>query len=69
MFKVGMGEAPEIPDNLSEEGQDFLEHCLIHDPKDRWLANELLQHNFCKVDLNDDTSTDNDSPKIDARKK
>lgn len=62
MFKVGMGESPEIPDTLSEEGQDFLEHCLEHDPKERWLANELLQHHFCKVDFQDDTSTENESP-------
>lgn len=50
MFKVGMGETPDIPTNLSEEGVDFIECCLIHDPKDRWNATELLQHsNFCKV--------------------
>lgn len=51
MFKVGMGEIPEIPvDKLSEEGVEFVECCLIHDPKDRWTASELLQHsNFCKV--------------------
>lgn len=50
MFKVGMGESPEIPSTLSEEGVDFVECCLFHDPKERWTANELLQHhNFCKV--------------------
>lgn len=50
MFKVGMGESPEIPSSLSEEGVDFVECCLFHDPKERWTANELLQHhNFCKV--------------------
>lgn len=53
-----MGESPEIPDSLSEEGQEFVEHCLQHDPKERWLATELLQHNFCKVDLQDDTNID-----------
>ncbi|XP_070502905.1 mitogen-activated protein kinase kinase kinase 4 isoform X2 [Chironomus tepperi] len=52
MFKVGMGELPEIPSTLSEEGIDFVECCLIHDPKDRWTASELLQHsNFCKISL------------------
>lgn len=49
MFKVGMGESPEIPDCLSEEGHDFVESCLQHDPKVRKSAGELLQHNFCKV--------------------
>lgn len=69
MFKVGMGESPEIPDTLSEEGQNFVQHCLEHNPKERWLANELLQHHFCKVDFQDDASTENDeSPKISTSK-
>uniref|UniRef100_A0A8D8B413 Mitogen-activated protein kinase kinase kinase 4 n=1 Tax=Culex pipiens TaxID=7175 RepID=A0A8D8B413_CULPI len=55
MFKVGMGESPEIPDCLSEEGHDFVESCLQHDPKLRKSAGELLQHNFCKV--SDDSPT------------
>ncbi|KAL9693062.1 hypothetical protein quinque_012347 [Culex quinquefasciatus] len=55
MFKVGMGESPEIPDCLSEEGHDFVESCLQHDPKVRKSAGELLQHNFCKV--SDDSPT------------
>ena len=49
MFKVGMGGTPAIPESLSEEGQDFLEHCLEHDPKQRWTASELLDHPFVKV--------------------
>ena len=49
MFKVGMGESPEMPQDLSEEGKDFVETCLDHDPKERWSAEELLLHNFCKV--------------------
>lgn len=49
MFKVGMGETPEVPDSLSQEGHDFLKNCLQHDPKTRQTANELLLHNFCKV--------------------
>ncbi|GAB0094149.1 mitogen-activated protein kinase kinase kinase 4 [Sergentomyia squamirostris] len=58
MFKVGMGESPEIPETLSQEGHDFLKHCLQHDPKSRHMANELLLHNFCKVGLEDDCSCD-----------
>ncbi|XP_058813775.1 mitogen-activated protein kinase kinase kinase 4 [Topomyia yanbarensis] len=58
MFKVGMGETPEIPDCLSEEGQDFVTSCLQHDPKQRQSAAELLQHNFCKV--SDDSMKDLD---------
>nr|CAD7605694.1 unnamed protein product [Timema genevievae] len=49
MFKVGMGESPAVPDSLSEEGEQFLELCLQHDPRNRGTANELLHHNFVKV--------------------
>ncbi|XP_062535239.1 mitogen-activated protein kinase kinase kinase 4 [Armigeres subalbatus] len=58
MFKVGMGESPEIPDCLSEEGHDFVECCLEHDPKERRTAVELLHHNFCKV--SDDSIEDSE---------
>lgn len=58
MFKVGMGETPEIPSTLSEEGVDFVECCLFHDPKERWTATELLQHhNFLKVGIESVQST------------
>lgn len=49
MFKVGMGERPEIPKELSIEGHDLLDKCLQHEPKDRATAAELLNHTFCKV--------------------
>lgn len=49
MFKVGMGEKPEAPESLSQEGHDFVDKCLQHDPKDRMTAMELLEQNFCKV--------------------
>ncbi|KAF5306496.1 hypothetical protein FQR65_LT07324 [Abscondita terminalis] len=49
MFKVGMGEKPEAPDCLIDEGHDFLEQCLQHNPRDRATALELLDHNFVKV--------------------
>ncbi|XP_058175018.1 mitogen-activated protein kinase kinase kinase 4 [Anopheles ziemanni] len=58
MFKVGMGESPEIPENLSEEGKDFAGICLQHDPKDRQKADELLQHIFCKVTFFDREAID-----------
>ncbi|XP_016985072.1 mitogen-activated protein kinase kinase kinase 4 isoform X1 [Drosophila rhopaloa] len=48
MFKVGMGEKPQAPESLSQEGHDFVDHCLQHDPKARLTAVELLEHNFCK---------------------
>jgi len=59
MFKVGMGESPEIPSTLSEEGVDFVLCCFDHDPTERWTATELLQHhNFCKVVIGDDCDCD-----------
>lgn len=50
MFKVGMGEIPEVPDTLSEEGQEVVDLCLQHDPRNRATAEELLRHNFVKVE-------------------
>jgi serine/threonine protein kinase len=49
MFKVGMGETPAVPDSLSEEGRQFLQLCLQHDPRQRAPASELLHHTFVKV--------------------
>ena len=51
MFKVGMGEIPAAPDNLSEEGHEFLQLCLQHDPRRRATAADLLHHTFVKVKL------------------
>lgn len=50
MFKVGMGEIPEIPDSLSEEGSHFASICLVHDPRSRATTNQLLLHTFLRVD-------------------
>lgn len=54
MFKVGMGQSPDPPDNMIDEGLDFLEMCFKHDQKERASAKELLYHNFVKAgeDLN-----------------
>ncbi|VVC26621.1 Hypothetical protein CINCED_3A025889 [Cinara cedri] len=49
MFKVGMGVLPTIPDTLSEEGQEFVNRCLQHNPYKRATVSELLEHNFIKV--------------------
>lgn len=50
MFKVGMGEIPEIPDSLSEEGRHFASMCLVHEPRARATTNQLLLHTFLRVD-------------------
>jgi len=49
MFKVGMGAKPAMPENASPELEDFLDHCLQFDSKDRWTADQLLDHSFTKV--------------------
>lgn len=67
-----MGESPDIPDTLSDEGQEFVEHCLQHDPKERWLATDLLQHHFCKVglgDIDDGDEKNFNGLRLDSRRK
>ncbi|XP_075215623.1 mitogen-activated protein kinase kinase kinase 4 isoform X2 [Lycorma delicatula] len=54
MFKVGMGETPEIPSSLSEEGAHFASLCLKHDAKERASTMTLLQHPFLRVDGEDE---------------
>ncbi|XP_022781351.1 mitogen-activated protein kinase kinase kinase 4-like [Stylophora pistillata] len=51
MFKVGEGATPTIPESLSEEGQDFLLCCFLHDPYERHTASQLMDHSFVKVDF------------------
>ncbi|XP_061336703.1 mitogen-activated protein kinase kinase kinase 20-like [Gastrolobium bilobum] len=54
LFRIGMGEElPEIPEELSQEGKDFLGKCFVKDPSKRWTAEMLLKHPFVADD--DDT--------------
>ncbi|KAG6501807.1 hypothetical protein ZIOFF_041691 [Zingiber officinale] len=49
MFKIGNSkELPRIPDHLSDDGKDFIRHCLQREPSNRPTASELLQHPFVK---------------------
>ncbi|WOL14818.1 mitogen-activated protein kinase kinase kinase 3 [Canna indica] len=47
MLSIGYGgEVPEFPAQLSDVGRDFLDKCLRRDAKERWTAEQLLQHPF-----------------------
>ncbi|RDX68248.1 Mitogen-activated protein kinase kinase kinase 5, partial [Mucuna pruriens] len=45
MFKV-LHKSPDIPENLSSDGQDFLQRCFRRNPADRPSAATLLTHPF-----------------------
>ncbi|XP_052185067.1 mitogen-activated protein kinase kinase kinase YODA-like isoform X2 [Diospyros lotus] len=47
MFKIGNSkDLPAIPDNLSDEGKDFVRQCLQRNPFHRPTAVQLLDHPF-----------------------
>ncbi|CAH9124616.1 unnamed protein product [Cuscuta epithymum] len=50
MFKV-LKESPPIPESLSVEGKDFLQHCFRRNPAERPTASMLLEHPFVRKNL------------------
>ncbi|KAF7828722.1 mitogen-activated protein kinase kinase kinase 17 [Senna tora] len=47
LIRIGVGEElPEIPNELCEEGKDFVRKCLVKDASKRWTAEMLLKHPF-----------------------
>ena len=49
MFKIASDTyEPKIPDNLSDEGKDFLLRCLERDPRSRPTATQLMDHPFVR---------------------
>ena len=51
LFKIGMGEPPEVPESLSNDAQDFIQKCLRVDPINRLTAEQLLDHPFVNMPL------------------
>ncbi|KAL4555555.1 hypothetical protein LXL04_038177 [Taraxacum kok-saghyz] len=56
------GEIPEIPEEFSDKGKDFIKKCLIRDPRERWTAKQLLNHPY--LQQFDDNSNEIISEKI-----
>ncbi|KAI7903154.1 kinase-like domain-containing protein [Cokeromyces recurvatus] len=52
LYQIGLHNAPDIPDYISNEAKEFLQLCLKIKPEDRPTASELLQHPFVQVDPN-----------------
>jgi len=50
-FKVGRGETPPIPTNLSKDARDFIMQCVQANPADRPSASQLLEHPFVRRSL------------------
>ncbi|CAH8344241.1 unnamed protein product [Eruca vesicaria subsp. sativa] len=57
MVRIGSGDVPKIPVELSEEGKDFVRRCFVKDPVERWTAQMLLDHPFLAVDDDDERSS------------
>ncbi|KAG0448697.1 hypothetical protein HPP92_027707 [Vanilla planifolia] len=48
-YKIGRGDQPPIPGNLSKEAQDFIRKCVQVDPNSRPTAANLLEHPFVRT--------------------
>eukprot|EP00250_Pteridium_aquilinum_P028063 c36529_g1_i1 orf=340-2442(-) len=46
LWKLGHGEAPPIPQDLTEDAKDFIKKCLEVNPARRPSASRLLEHPF-----------------------
>ncbi|XP_078150777.1 mitogen-activated protein kinase kinase kinase 18-like [Carex rostrata] len=62
VYRIGFcsDSVPPIPDWISEEGKDFLMHCLKRDPTKRWSAEKLLNLPYvrlCDAGLKRDSSS------------
>ncbi|KAJ8568816.1 hypothetical protein K7X08_032447 [Anisodus acutangulus] len=44
LYRIGKGEPPDVPNTLSIDARDFINHCLQVDPSARPTASQLLEH-------------------------
>ncbi|CAN4103407.1 unnamed protein product [Withania somnifera] len=51
LYMIGKGEPPAVPNTLSVDARDFIDHCLQVDPSARPTASQLLEHPFVKRPL------------------
>lgn len=50
MFSIGSkSNEPTLPEDVSQDGRDFIAATLTWDPKERPWADELLQHRFLEI--------------------
>ncbi|KAJ4836498.1 hypothetical protein Tsubulata_035486 [Turnera subulata] len=60
LIRIGVGEElPVVPQDLSDQGKDFLSKCFVKDPSQRWTAEMLLDHPFVSLDQEPAINKDN----------
>ncbi|XP_008801037.2 mitogen-activated protein kinase kinase kinase 1-like [Phoenix dactylifera] len=58
LFKIGRGEQPPIPNNLSRDARDFISQCVKLNPDERPSAAQLLEHPFVMRSLSSSSGSD-----------
>ncbi|KAJ4978813.1 hypothetical protein NE237_009593 [Protea cynaroides] len=54
LSRIGSGnELPEIPNEMSKEGKEFLKRCFVRNSMFRFTADMLLHHSFLSEDTNE----------------
>ena len=59
LFSIGKSDKiPKIPDEMSEQGHDFVLKCLTRDPEQRWSAEQLQEHPWVRNALDQEDTDD-----------